>query len=177
MKAAVWLLFRFGAGTRATAVLRWLALLLVLAWLIRRWVWMPVLINGASMLPTFHSGQLATINKTAYWFRAPQRGDVVVIWTGREFMVKRVLALPGEEAAISNGCVYIAGRQLQEPYVAFWDECNIAPGRIPPRCYLVAGDNRLAGLSALVTRRRIVGRVQRSDFSTAGAPAGLTQTR
>ena len=176
MKTAVWLPFRFDAGTRAKAALRWLALLLVLAWLVRRWVWMPMLISGASMLPTFHSGQLTTINKTAYWFRAPQRGDVVVIWTGREFIVKRVLALPGEQAAISNGCVYIAGRQLQEPYVAIRDECNIAPGRIPPRCYLVAGDNRLAGMSALVVARRIVGRVQRSDSSTAGGPAGFTQT-
>src|SRR3974390_888856 len=104
-----------------------LLLLLALALLIRADVWMPVLITGESMLPTLHSGQIAGLNKLSYLRRAPQRGDVVAVWTDKALMIKRVIGLPGEEISIHDGNVVINGKALAEDYVRFHERWNIGP--------------------------------------------------
>ncbi len=43
----------------------------------RKWVWVPTLISGESMLPTLRSSQLAGVNKLGYRFDQLRRGDVV----------------------------------------------------------------------------------------------------
>jgi signal peptidase I len=79
------------------------------------------IIEGVSMEPNFHTGQLVIINRFSYYFRVPTRGDVVVITNptssckdvvkpqGLDFpvfstnendpcpdFIKRVVGLPGE---------------------------------------------------------------------------------
>jgi signal peptidase I len=121
---------------------------------------MPTLIEGASMVPTLKEGQLAVINKLAYKFRQPARGDLVAVWTGKQLLAKRVVALPGEEISIRVGVVWVNGAPLSEPYVEYQDDQqNVAPGIIETNCYVVASDNRPGGLTAVVSRRRIVGQI------------------
>src|SRR4030095_2492234 len=147
------------SGGRAQALLRWLILGFVVALMVRHWVWTPVLIRGESMLPTLRDGQFVGVNKLADVFRSPDRGDVVVIWTGKEFMVKRVVGLPGEEIAVRDGNIYLNGNVLKEPYVTSNKSMNeIRPGKIGPRCFVVAGDNRSQTLIAVVSTDRRVGR-------------------
>ncbi len=122
---------------------------------------MPAFIVGDSMLPTLHPGEIAGVNKVIYLLRPPRRGDVVAAWTGKELAIKRVLGLPGEDVAVRDGFVYVNGRPLAEPYVQFRDHCNIAPGRIGPGRFVLAGDNRLQTVIAIVNRERIVGRLRR----------------
>jgi signal peptidase I len=152
-----------GPGSNLLRTLRRLLLLLALALLIRRWVWMPVLIVGDSMVPTLHGGKLAGVNKLVYLLRAPERGEVVELWTGKEFMIKRVLGLPGEEVMIRDGIVYVSGKALDEPYVRFQGHANVAPGRIGPGRFVVAGDNRLGTIIEVTSRERIIGRIRRND--------------
>ena len=147
----------FGLNPRAP--LRWLLLFLVLALIIRGWVWSPTLITGNSMLPTLHGGQIVGINKLAYLFRPPQHGDVIAIWTGKELMVKRIVGLPGEEIALRDGTLYVNGTPFQESYVTPNDRSNIAPGQLSANRFVVAGDNRPHTLVAVVSRERIVGRL------------------
>jgi signal peptidase I len=158
MRTPIRFLVRSNSRGRADAALRYIFLLLVVAWATRCWLWMPALIIGESMVPALRPGHLAGFNKTAYWFHAPQRGDIVFIRTGKQLFIKRVIALPGEVVAVTNGSVYIDGRQLPEPYVAIADHSNIAPGRIPLGRFVVAGDNRPYSMFILVRRDRIVGR-------------------
>ena len=99
------------------------------------------------------------LNKLAYRFGPPQRGDIVAICTGRELIVKRILGLPGEEVRADRGVFYINGRPLAEPYVQFKDSDNIAPGRLGANRFVVAGDNRQGTLIAVISLDRIVGRV------------------
>jgi len=120
--------------------------------IIRQWVWSPTLINGNSMLPALHGGQIVGINKLAYVLRPPQRGDIIAIWTGKELMVKRIVGLPREQIALRDGTLYVNGGAFEEPYVKFNDHWDIAPGEIKPGCFLVAGDNRPHTLVAVVTR-------------------------
>jgi signal peptidase I len=141
------------------AILRRLLVLLLVVLTIRGWVWSPMLISGKSMLPTCRSGQIAGINKLAYLFISPRRGDIVAIWTGSELLLKRVVGLPGEEISARGGNFCVNGKFLRESYILFTDSWSIAPGRIETGCYVVAGDNRSLTLVAVVGRDRIIGRV------------------
>ena len=146
-------------GVRPEALLPRLLLVLVIVLVIRRWVWAPILMEGESMLPTLTSGRLALVNKLAYRFRPPQRGDIVLVWTGEEWWVKRILGLPGEEIAVRSGAVYVNGSPIQEPYVRLKDFSDIARGKLETGRFVVAGDNRQSGLIAVVSRDRVVGKL------------------
>jgi signal peptidase I len=146
-------------GSKHRRTLQRLLLLLALAILIRRWVWMPAFIVGNSMLPTLRPGEIVGVNKLLFLLRPPHRGDVVAVWTGKELIIKRVLGLPGEYVAMRDGIVYVGGTPLAEPYVQFRGHRNIAPGRIGPGRFLLAGDNRPDTLIDIANRERIVGRL------------------
>jgi signal peptidase I len=138
-------------------------MLLALGIVVRRWVWMPVLIDGNSMLPVLHTGQLVGVNKIIYLFESPQRGEVVGVWTGKEWMIKRILALPNEEVEMRDGIFYVDGSPLVETYPHINDHSNIARGRIGPNQFVLVGDNRPESLIAIVDRKRIIGRLLRRD--------------
>lgn len=101
-------------------------------------------VDGSSMEPTLHNGEMLIVNRRAYvairlgrwldtipgvdvdegwvWypFGQPQRGDIVVFRPpngGSEPYVKRIIALPGERVEIRDGAVFINGRRLIEPYL------------------------------------------------------------
>jgi len=140
-------------------VLRRLLLAGTLVLVLSQWVWAPVLVAGNSMRPTLCPGSIMGLNKLAYRFGRPRRGDIVAICTGRELIVKRILGLPGEEVRADGGVFYINGRPLAEPYVLFKDSDNIAPGRLGTNRFVVAGDNRQGTLIGVVSLDRIVGRL------------------
>jgi signal peptidase I len=59
------------------------------------------------------------------------------------FYVKRVIALPGETWSERGGRIYIDGKALREPYVRrARDSLDVRPRRVPPKSYIVLGDNR-----------------------------------
>lgn len=155
------MLHRLLLGFLVHASLRRLLLILAVVLAIRDLVWAPVLITGRSMLPTLRNGQLAVVNKLAYLRKAPRRGDIVAVWTGKELMIKRIIAVAGDEIAARDGMFYINGAPLQEPYVQDHDHWNIAPGTIAPEQLVIAGDNRSQTLIAVVAKGRIVGRLLR----------------
>jgi signal peptidase I len=138
----------------------WLGLVLALALGVRHWIWVPTLVQGASMWPSLKPGQLAGINKLAYASRLPTRGDIVAVWTGKEVLIKRVVGLPGEMIGMRRGVFCVNGVPLPEPYVQCQDEGqDIAAGRIEPNCVVVASDNRPGGVIAVVGKQRIVGQI------------------
>jgi signal peptidase I len=146
-------------GSRTKAALRRISVLLTLILVIRGYIFLPVLVIGNSMLPTLHPGQVAVVNRLAYSLQSPQRGDVVVVRTGSELMIKRIVGLPGEEIALEDGFFYINGEPLQEPYVQSRGHDTIAAGKIAAAHFVVAGDNRAESLIAVVDNVRIKGRV------------------
>ena len=56
----------------------------------------PTLVEGASMEPTLHTGQLVWTDRAYYWRHAPQAGEVIVFRHGGETYIKRVYGLPGQ---------------------------------------------------------------------------------
>jgi len=101
-------------------------------------------VEGSSMEPSLHDGELVVVNRLAYRWGGPQRGDIVVfrfpLDPDRRF-IKRVIGLPGELVAIGDGQVAVDGVRLDEPYIAaaprYDGEWEVRPGQV-----FVLGDNR-----------------------------------
>jgi len=117
--------------------------------IISRYVVSAVIIKGRSMAPTLNDGDRFVLNRWLYHFRAPQRGDLVVIRDPghNDFAVKRIVGIPADTMLFEEGKVYVNGLRLSEPYLPR-DTKTLAPETSVPRVklakdhYYVLGDNR-----------------------------------
>lgn len=118
----------------------------VLAFLIRIFVFQPFYIPSSSMEPTLMPGDRIIVNKFIYRFREPARGEVMVfkypLDPKRDF-IKRVIGLPGDSVEIKDSTLYINGKKVDESYLpenlAFND---YGPVKVDKGAYFVLGDNR-----------------------------------
>ena len=165
----------------------------VIVFAVKAWVVNPYRIPSPSMEPTLHcarpepdceagTSDRILANRFIYRFHPPRRGDIVVFHAPeaarRECLggifVKRIIGLPGEVWSEKAGVTYINGRRLAEPYIAparrdsdTKELVDIPPvgtmRRIPPRMFLVEGDNRAHSCDSrvwgLVPRANIIGKV------------------
>jgi signal peptidase I len=121
-------------------------LLAAVIWLVVNLATARFVVDGSSMEPNFHTGQLLIVNRLAYRFGTVERGDVIVFrFPGNtaDDYIKRVIGLPGETVAIRDGKVYIDGNLLEEPYLA--PDTTLPYGGewvVPADSYFVMGDNR-----------------------------------
>lgn len=116
----------------------------------RMFVAQPFIVNGASMDPTFHSGEYLIVDQLTYSFTTPERGDVVIFQYPRnpsKFFIKRVIGLPGETVRIQEGTVIIIndehpeGMTLDEPYIVL-TATDSSSTTLSADEYFVMGDNR-----------------------------------
>jgi signal peptidase I len=106
-------------------------------------------IDGESMEPTLQNQEFVLINKAAYLFHPPARGDIIVFQyplNPRESYVKRIIAIPGDIISVINETVIVNGVTLHEAYINKDDPLNPYPPIIKyivgPNEYFVMGDNR-----------------------------------
>ena len=136
---------------------------------IRVFVAQPYIVSGASMHPTFESGEYLIVDQFSYRFTEPSRGEVVIFRfpvDPSKYFIKRIIGLPGE-TVMSNGTTLSVRSTdetttvLEEPYIA-----NNAFGAFEKKLggdeYFVMGDNRAASLDSRffgpVSRKYFVGR-------------------
>ncbi len=104
-------------------------------------------VPSESMVPTFEVGDRFLANKFVYRFWEPSVGDVVVFRSvegGDEDLVKRIVALPGDEVTVENGVLSVNGEVRNEPFVnaGLPDRGAYGPARVPEGEVFVMGDNR-----------------------------------
>ncbi|MGA3283435.1 MAG: signal peptidase I [Verrucomicrobiota bacterium] len=140
------------------------AVLVVLCFVIFKFILLHIRVEGISMLPTYQDRSAYFVNRLAYLWHEPRRGDVVSIrLAGIHLMyLKRVIGLPGETVAFVNGLVLIDGQVLDEPYEKLPCDWNLPPVKLGPDEYFVVGDNRSMPWQdhtfGKVERNRIVGK-------------------
>ncbi len=154
----------FGRQPKYTLVR--IVVLVIACLIVFNFVLLPIRVKGYSMYPTYRDGGINFVNRLAYIFHEPRRGDVVAIrYSGHSLMLmKRIVGLPGETISFFRGYVVINGQRLNEPYLDLvpedWEQ---APKTLGPDEYYVVGDNRSMPLidhyEGRATRNRIVGKV------------------
>ena len=105
-------------------------------------------VDGSSMVPTLHHGDMLILQSLGY---KPRQNDVVVL-TKESFMeqpiVKRVIAVGGQTVDIdyTENTVYVDGVALDEPYINELMEDlgpeSITHAEVPEGSIFVMGDNR-----------------------------------
>jgi signal peptidase I len=135
---------RLIVGSNPRRTLTRVAVLTAISFITFRWVLIPIRAEGISMLPTYQSGSLNLVNRLAFKFRPPARGDIVAIRLAGPHVVfvKRIIGLPGERLKIVQGQVFINDLPLSEPYVRARQPWDVPEVALPPRDYFVIGDNR-----------------------------------
>jgi signal peptidase I len=103
-----------------------------------------VRVDGFSMLPTLEDGEFILVNRLAYKFAEPKRGEIIVFRSPvvpDEDLIKRVIGLPGDDVEIRDGSVLVNGTMLDEPYIAsapiYAGKWQVVDGYL-----FVLGDNR-----------------------------------
>ena len=96
------------------------------------------------MEPSLHNGEFVVVNRLAYRWLEPKRGDVVVFYfpldPSRRF-IKRIIGLPGDKVAIRDGQVFVNDLPIEEPYIASSTQYR-GEWEINPYEVFVLGDNR-----------------------------------
>lgn len=135
-------------GVRDIWFWAFVALLLVFGfevWLLFRLMFVATIITSSSMEPTLEKGDAVIVRKVRFTPQnPPQRGDLIFFRdpiTEKDWLVKRVIGLPGEVVIIFGGRVYINGVPLNEPYISATSE-DYGMWHIPSDAVFVMGDNR-----------------------------------
>lgn len=125
------------------------ALALLVALLLRTFVVQSFYIPSTSMAPTLAVRDRVLVNKLAYRFGDPQRGDIVVFESPQASgevrdLIKRIIGLPGETIEGRGGRIYLDGKPLAEPWLPDGVRTDdFRPVTIGPDHYFVMGDNRV----------------------------------
>ena len=101
-------------------------------------------VDGSSMQPGLHTGEYVLVNKLAYLFHGPSRGDIIVFHyplDPTQDFIKRVIGLPGDKIVVNPTQVYINGTLLHEPYIVSPENVSITVV-LKSNEYFVMGDNR-----------------------------------
>lgn len=129
-----------------------IAVVLVLAFIIKAFLIQTFIIDGSSMEPNFHNNEYLIVDKFSYHFSNPKRGDVDILIPPDDITkdyIKRVIGVPGDTVDIKDGDVFVNGKKLYEPYLKQGEKTLIDDDiekqmtvKLKSDQYFVLGDNR-----------------------------------
>lgn len=135
--------------TAKQEIIEWvvtLAVALVIAVVVRTFIFEPVRVDGNSMYPTLKHGEIMIVSKMDYNFGGvPERFDVVICHypgRGKTNFVKRVVGLPGDTVEIKDGHLIVNGVIYAEKFLHERPVDDFGPVTVPEGQYFVMGDNR-----------------------------------
>lgn len=124
----------------------------VIAFVCREYIFSPIIVKGASMIPTYENKDVILISKISdinrfdqIVFKAPYED---------EYYIKRVIGVPGDTVEMKDDILTVNGVEYKEPYVNrdpiqkrvtedFTLEEIIGNSKVPEGYFFVLGDNRL----------------------------------
>ncbi|KLU72865.1 MAG: hypothetical protein RHS_1268 [Robinsoniella sp. RHS] len=152
------------------SMLLYIAIVLVVTFLIVHFVGQRTQVDGSSMYPTLENRDNLITDKITYRFKDPERFDIIVFpyqHADHTYYIKRIIGLPGDTVQVIDGKVYINGEDLNEHYgrETIDDPGTAAePITLGDDEYFVMGDNRNNSSDSrdpnvgLIHRKDIIGR-------------------
>jgi len=137
-----------------------LIVVIIVTVLIRLFVFDVFVVKGDSMAPSILNGEIVFVNKTAYYFDTPKRGDVIVVIPRNmnSKIIKRVIGMPRERIEILENRVVIRNEKggeevpFSEGYLEFKETLPMGKETftLDPNEYFVMGDNRYISVDSRV---------------------------
>lgn len=118
----------------------------LIAVVLRVFVFDVVWIGGASMGEALRAGDAVLVTKFDYWTSTPRQGDIIAYVPNgsAEAYIKRVIAIPGQKIEINAGYTLINDAPLSESYVTREDDKSYAAIQLQGNEYYCMGDDRKA---------------------------------
>lgn len=134
--------------------------------LIKKFIVSPIKVNGSSMDTTLKDGDIMILNIIGYRFSEIERFDIVVVNAGHEYIIKRVIGLPGETVEYIDNHLYIDGKEVKEEYGS--DITEDFSVKVPKGKYFVLGDNRTNSLDSryfgAFSKKQVLGKTSLTVF-------------
>ncbi len=125
-------------------------------------------VMGSSMEPNLNNNDILLLNKVKYRLQDIKRGDVVALkFKDTNYLVKRVIGIPGDRVEFVDNTLYLNGKKQDEPYLddvttEDFSLKDLGYDVIPEDMYFVLGDNRENSSDSrelgLVAREDILGK-------------------
>lgn len=123
-------------------------------------------VEGSSMSPTLRHNDLVCIKKT----KSFKQGDLIAINYNNKLLVRRVIALSGDEVNIdTKGYMYVNDKKLEENYLTSRKDNplrdEVFPYTVPSEKVFVLGDNRAQAIDSrmrdlgCIDQNKIIGKV------------------
>lgn len=121
-------------------------IMIILVIIIKTYVFSPIKVNGDSMYPTLHNKDIMILNEIGYYLNGLERFDIVVVDTGKDKLIKRVIGLPGESVRYFENELYINEELVEEDFnhaiTHNFEMSEVDEEVVPEGHYFVVGDNR-----------------------------------
>ncbi len=118
---------------------------LVLALLIRGFLFEPMIVPTGSMIHTIEINDRILVNKFIYKTQELKHGDIVVFKypdDPSQTFVKRLIGVGGDVIDIRDGVLYRNNNPIDEPYLKETMIGDFGPYKVPDGCFFMMGDNR-----------------------------------
>ena len=132
--------------------LKELAICMLIVFIVGKFIVQPIEVKGSSMYPTLQDGSYGITNVIGRRTGHIERFDIAIIYIKdrNEYLVKRVVGLPGETIAYTDGVLHVNGTPVSETffddaYVSTFGEGfmgDIDPVTLKEDEYYCLGDNR-----------------------------------
>ena len=132
--------------------LKTLVISMIIVFGITNFIARPIQVVGTSMFPTLQPDSIGMANILGRRTEGLKRFDIAIIYIRdkNEYIVKRVIGLPGETVSYQSGQLYINGEPFDEPfleeeYVSTYGDSfmeDVEPVTLAENEYYCLGDNR-----------------------------------
>jgi len=148
---------------------------IIIVLLTKTYIVAPIKVNGKSMINTLEDGDIMLLNKLTYRFNEIKRFDIIVLKATKEdfvykgeFLVKRIIGLPGEKIEYKNDTLYVNGKKVEDNHgndkTPDYNIKDLGSTTVPEDSYFVLGDNRVnsmdSGVLGFIKKKDIVGKAQ-----------------
>ncbi len=134
-------------------------IVIIIVLIIKQFIITPIRVNQNSMNNTLFDKDIMILDKISYRFKKINRFEIVVIKKSNEYLIKRVVGLPGETVEYKDNKLYIDGKIIEENFNHKETDNFILEEKIPDDYYFVVGDNRPDSLDS-----RVIGLIKREEI-------------